>query len=239
VRERLPLLAGLMALGLALGLGSVFIADGIRDRNRSDVITVTGSTKKRILSDHIVWDSSLTSQQPTASAAAKQLAAWTTRVRAFFRDQGVPAGELSLQPISTQLPGSVDENGNKASGYRLTRSFEISSSRVGAIAAVAEHSSELLAEGVPLAADAPQYVYTKLAALRPELLAAALKDAQHRAQVLVAATGVKLGRLRGVDVGVFQVTAPYSTEVTDYGVYDTTTVRKDVTAVVNVTFGVG
>jgi hypothetical protein len=32
------------------------------------------------------------------------------------------------------------------------------------------------------------------------------------------------------------VTSPNSTEVSDYGVYDTSTLRKDVTAVVNVTF---
>ena len=53
------------------------------------------------------------------------------------------------------------------------------------------------------------------------------------------ATGSGLGQLRGVDVGVFQVTSPNSTEVEDYGVYDTSTLEKDVTAVVNVTFGVG
>jgi hypothetical protein len=133
----------------------------------------------------------------------------------------------------------VDENGNKVTGYRLTRSFEIRSSRVQAIAALAEHSSALLAEGVPLAAAAPQYVYTKLPALRPQLLAAATKDAQQRARVLVAATGAKLGKLRGVDVGVFQVTTPNSTQVSDYGEYDTSTLRKDVTAVVNVIFALG
>ena len=54
--------------------------------------------------------------------------------------------------------------------------------------------------------------------------------------VLVGATGGHLGKLRSVDVGVFQVTSPNSTEVTDYGVYDTSTVDKDVTAVVNVSF---
>src|SRR4029077_3692394 len=113
---------------------------------------------------------------------------------------------------------------------------EIRSSRVDAIAALAEHSSSLLAQGIPLAADPPQYVYTKLPSLRPRLLAAATKDAQRRAEVLVAASGAKLGKLRGVNVGVFQVSSPNSTDVSDYGVYDTTTLRKDVTAVVNVTF---
>ena len=50
------------------------------------------------------------------------------------------------------------------------------------------------------------------------------------------ATGSHLGKLRRVSVGVFQITSPNSTEVEDYGVYDTSTLDKDVTAVVNVTF---
>lgn len=236
MRERVPLFAGLTLLALAVVLGSVFIGDGIRDRNRTEVISVTGSAKARIVSDYIVWDATLTGRGASPAGAAAQLAGWTARVRSFFREQGVVAGELTVQPISTESPGSFDENGDRVSGYRLTRSFEIRSSRVGAIAAVAERSSSLLARGVPLAADPPQYVYTKLPSLRPRLLAAATRDAQLRARILVAASGAKLGKLRGVDVGVFQVSSPNSTDVSDYGVYDTTTLRKDVTAVVNVTF---
>ena len=39
-------------------------------------------------------------------------------------------------------------------------------------------------------------------------------------------------------MGVMQITRPNSTEVAGYGLYDTTTVEKDITAVVTVTFGV-
>src|SRR6202008_4654537 len=102
---------------------------------------------------------------------------------------------------------------------------EIRSARAQEITDVAGHSSTLLAQGVPLTAEAPQYVYTKLPDLRPRLLAAATKDAQNRARTIVQATGAHLGRLRGVDVGVFQVTSPNSTEVEDYGVYDTGTLE--------------
>ena len=42
-----------------------------------------------------------------------------------------------------------------------------------------------------------------------------------------------------MNVGVFQVTSPNSTDVSDYGVYDTSTREKDVTAVVNATFALG
>ena len=121
-------------------------------------------------------------------------------------------------------------------GYKLTRSFQVRSSRVAAVAAIVQDSQALLAKGVPLQAQPPQYVYTRLADLRPKLLADATRDALGRAKVLVEATGGHLGGLRDVNVGVFQVTAPNSTEVSDYGVYDTSTLRKDVTAVVNVSF---
>ena len=238
MRERLPLLVGLALLAVAVAVGSVTIAGGIRDRNRNDVLTVTGSAKKRIVADYVVWDVSVASQQLSASAAAKELTAWTDRIRSFLRREGVEAGELTVQPISTETVTGQTDGGQsgKVIAYKLTRSFEVRSSRVQEVAGVAEHSSALLAQGIPLAAQPPQYVYTKLPTLRPQLLAEATKDAQQRARVLVEATGAHLWKLRGVDVGVFQVTSPNSTEVSDYGVYDTSTLEKDVTAVVNVTF---
>jgi hypothetical protein len=238
MRERLPLLIGLTLLAIALFLGSLAISDGIRDRNSNDVITVTGSAKQRITSDYVVWDFSVTSQNFLPQAAAREVAAWTTQIRAFLTAQGVEPAELSVQPISTETV--TDDTGNGAIlAYKLTRTFEIRSPRVTAIATVAQHVSSVLSAGVPLTAQPLQYVYAQLSSLRPSLLAQAMKDAQARARVLTSATGAHLGKLRGVDVGVFQVTSPNSTQVSDYGTYDTATLEKDVTAVVNVTFALG
>jgi uncharacterized protein len=230
--ERLSILGGLALLAVAFVIGSVAIGHGIRDKNRNDVISVTGSAKKRIQSDYIVWNLAVTSQQPSAPAAARELAGWTGKIRSFLTGAGVKPEEVSVQPISTE---TVSRKG-RVTSFRLTRSFEIRSPRVGDITNVADRSSQLLGQGIPLQADAPQYVYTKLPTLRPELLAEATRDARDRARVIVDATGSHLGKLRRVSVGVFQITSPNSTEVADYGVYDTSTLDKDVTAVVNVTF---
>jgi len=157
-------------------------------------------------------------------------------VLSFLRENGVRPAELSLQPVTAE---TLQTDAGKVTGYRLTRNLEVRSARVAAIAAVVQRSSRLLEQGIPLTASPVQYVFTKLASLRPTLLAQATKDARNRAHVLVEATGGHLGKLRGVDVGVFQVTSPNSTDVSDYGVYDTSTLQKDVTAVVNVTFALG
>jgi hypothetical protein len=232
VLERLPLFGGLALVAIAFGVGSYAIADGIRNRNRNDVIVVTGSAKKRIVSDYVVWSLSVSSRQASAAQAARELAGWTKRIRSFLVAQGIDPAELTVQPIST----ATTARSGRVVAYRLTRRLELRSTQVRRITDIADHSSSLLAQGIPLAAQPPQYVYTKLPALRPRLLAAATKDAQNRARVIAETTGSHLGKLRGVDVGVFQVTTPNSTEVEDFGVYDTSTLEKDVTAVVNVTF---
>src|SRR5262249_21220691 len=131
---------------------------------------------------------------------------------------------------------TLTTNQGRVIAYKLTRSFEVRSSRVSEISALVEASQKLLAQGVPLQAQPAQYLYTKLADLRPKLLADAPSDALRRDKNPLEATGAHLGGLRGVDVSPFQVTAPNSTQVEDYGVYDTSTLKKDVTAVVNVTF---
>jgi hypothetical protein len=232
------LLVGLVLLALAVFLGSVFIGRGIRDRGRNDVITVTGSAKKRISADYVVWSPAVTVEGGSAAAGAADIARWAKRVHEFLRAEGVQESELTVQPISIEqiTPEDTGDSGVGILGYRLTRTFTIRSNRVDAIRRVVQATPKLLAKNIPLVGDPPQYVYTKLPSLRPQLLRDAMRDAQARAKVLVDATGAKLGRLRSIDVGVFQVTAPNSTEVSDYGEYDTSTRLKDVTAVVNVTF---
>jgi hypothetical protein len=69
-----------------------------------------------------------------------------------------------------------------------------------------------------------------------EALKKATQDARERAETLVSGLDAKLGAARSANVGVFQVTPRNSTEVSDYGIYDTSTREKDVTAVVTITF---
>lgn len=227
--------AAFVAVGIAVGLYAV--ADGIKARDSRNLITVTGSARQRVSSDYVIWDASLSTQAATPQAAAAQLAAWIGKTRAFLLSAGVQESELSIAPIQTDTVSEQGQYGpGKLVGYRLTRNFEVRSPRVAGIAAAVARTSDLLSRGIPLAAQPIQYVYTRLADLRPQLVAAATRDALTRARALVGTTGGRIGKLRSVDVGVFQVTAPNSTQVSDYGVYDTSTLAKDVIAVVNASF---
>jgi len=235
MKDRLLLIGSAIVIAAAMVVGSYAIGGGIDNRDRNQTISVTGSAKKRITSDYVIWDASVTSQQSTPQAAATQLKAWTANIESYLHTQGVLASELTQTPVTAETVTKDSGDGTgKIVGYALTRNFEVRSSRVAQIAAVVDRSSTLLETGIPIQLQPVQYIFTKLASVRPELLAAATKDALARAKVLVGATGDHLGKLREVDVGVFQVTSPNSTDVSDYGEYDTSTLKKDVTAVVNV-----
>ncbi len=234
-RVALALVAGLAMIAVALAIGLFAVADGIRDRGAGDTISVTGSAKRSISSDYLIWDASLSVQGETTGAAAAQLERWLERTLAALRASGIQDDELTVAAISTQ---SVRGRSGKLTGYRLTRWLQVRSARLDVVVAAIEDSSRLLAAGVPLSAGQPQYVYTKLADLRPALSAEATKDALRRAEAIVEITGNELGGVRNVYSSPFQVTAPGSTEVEDYGIYDTSTREKEVTAVVNVTFAV-
>ncbi len=150
------------------------------------------------------------------------------------------ADELAVAPITTDTITETNPNGSsgQVTGYNLTRSFEVRSNRIDEIVKAVEASSSLVGAGIPFTAQPPQFIYTKLPDLRPALSAEAAKDAINRAKTVVGIAGQHLGKLRSIDVGPFQVTAPGSTQTADYGSYDTSTRQKDVTSVVNVTFSV-
>jgi len=84
----------------------------------------------------------------------------------------------------------------------------------------------------------PEFFYMKLDELKLEMLAKATENAKQRAEKMAGSTGNRIGVMRSAKMGVFQITPVNSTEVSDWGVNDTTSLEKRVTAVVNVSFAI-
>ena len=112
------------------------------------------------------------------------------------------------------------------------------STNVGEISQIAREATELINQGILIESTAPKYYYTKIGDLKVEMLGEAAKDAKDRAEKIASSTGNSIGSIRSAKMGVLQITAADSTDVSDYGVYDTSTIEKDMTAVVNVSFAV-
>lgn len=68
------------------------------------------------------------------------------------------------------------------------------------------------------------------------LLGAAVSDAKARAEQIAGATKQKVGKLKSAQSGVVQVLRSNSIDVADYGMYDTSTIEKEVMVTVRATF---
>ncbi|HHV79310.1 MAG TPA: SIMPL domain-containing protein [Firmicutes bacterium] len=205
-------------------------------------ITVTGSAKKQIRSDLIVWRSGFSRQSDDLGKAYAALKADLAVVKNYLVQRGIKENEIVFQPVSTETIYATDPKTGmmtrQIAGYVLYQNLEVRSAEVDKIAEISRSSTELIEKGIVFHSYPPQYYYTKLNELKVDMLAEAAKDAMARAEKIAAATGSRVGHLRAAKMGVFQITPKDSTEVSDYGINDTSSLEKDITAVVNAEFAV-
>lgn len=235
--------AGMSALALGLVVAAWIGGHSIQQIKAADnTISVTGSARKAIKADYGLWRSSVALERPTLKDAYKDLQAYMEQVRAYLIDeQKIPESALSLDSIVSSAQNDILPNGNlsnKIRGYRVSQELEVRLDNVTQLEKLSKDANELVARDVPFESYSPRYLYTKLGDLRVEMLSEATKDARQRAEQIVKAAGSNLGPVRSVRTGVFQITRPHSTEVSDGGSYDTQTIDKDITAVLTMTFAV-
>jgi hypothetical protein len=231
-----------VALAIGLVLSSMIMGWAYtRTRKSDEAITVTGSARKRIKSDLVVWTAAVTYQAPKLADAYKSLSDSIPRVKQYLIGKGIAENQIQISSISTTTLKKQDENGGETSeitGYSLRQQLEIRSNEVDKIAQIAREATELINQDILIESNAPQYYYTQLGDLKIEMLGEAAKDAKVRAEKIAASTGNTIGNVRSAKMGVLQITAADSTEVSDMGISDTSSIDKDMTAVVNVSFAV-
>lgn len=235
-----------MNAGVALALGLV-VSSLIfgwfysKSKKGDEAITVTGSAKKRIKSDLVVWSAGVTAQSPQLTDAYKQLSDSIPKIKQYLANKGIPENAMTISSIATTTLKKQDANGAETSeitGYMLKQSIDVRSNDVDKIAQIAREATELINQGILIESTPPQYYYTQIGDLKIEMLGEASKDAKVRAEKIAASTGNSIGAVRSAKMGVLQITPADSTEVSDSGMYDTTTIDKDLTAVVNISFAV-
>lgn len=227
-----------LAIGLVLA-SAIFGLAFIRARRGDQTITVTGSARKRIKSDLVIWKAGVSYQAPVLADAYRSLSENVPRVKQYLVSKGVPENQITISSISSTTHQVRDSNGQETgqiSGYTLRQELEVRSTEVEKIAQIAREATELINQGILIESNPPEYHYTKLGEEKITMLAEAAKDAQQRAQRIAESTGSSIGSVKTARMGVLQITAADSTEVSDSGMNDTSSLEKDITAVVNIGF---
>ncbi len=229
-------------MALAIGLVIASIIGGlafVKGKQGDQTITVTGSARKRIKSDLVIWKAGVSYQAPVLADAYRSLSENVPRVKAYLVGKGIPENEITISSISSQTLHVRDSNGQdtgQISGYSLRQELEVRSHDVEKIAKIAREATELINQGILLESMAPEYHYTKLGEEKITMLAEAAKDAKARAVKVAESTESSIGSVRTARMGVLQITPADSNDVSDSGMNDTSSLDKDITAVVNLSF---
>jgi hypothetical protein len=242
-----------LALSLAIVLASLIASSAFLKAKRLDqTIKVTGSAKRRIKSDLMVWRTSVSAEAATLADAYSKLSRDVEKTKVFLVAQGFPENQIVISAVKTtpirssprglqkmqvapEDAGSASFN-NRVTSYTLMQSLEIRSAEIDKLTATSRKVTQLINQGILLESNEPEYLNTKLAELKVVMLADAARDARERAAQIVSSAGGKVGEMRSAEMGVMQVNAADANEISGYGVNDMNSVEKDVLAVVHVTF---
>ena len=238
-----PHLFGLLA-GLALAAGLVFtalvLANAWTRISESQIISVTGSARKNVRSDLVVWRSSFSVEAPTLIEAQKKLRDDHAKVAEFFskRDHdSFAASPVQIAELTAQQRHEDDDTTTKVRvGYRLTQFIEVQSDDVDRLPRLAGDSSELLEQGVAFVSGGFDFIYTKAGDAKVEMMAEATKDARSRAEQIATQGGRRIKELRNARMGVVQINPLHSSSTSWEGNSDTSSVEKTIVATIAATF---
>jgi len=204
-------------------------------RTAEDTIAVVGSATKRFTSDIVKWritlsrDTGLNDVGSGYPLIREDLAF----LKKLLAEKQIDEGDVTVQPINM-----ISRYGREGivTGYQLVQSVFVITSKMDAIEDLALNPSVLTEKGAVLQNSSLEYFYSKLADIKAELLSDAAQDARRRAEEIARNSNVRVGKVTSLRTGVFQITEPFSTEVSDYGMYNTQTKQKDITVTVRATF---
>ena len=235
----ITVIAASLIMALAVGGGLVKVGAGFAARTDNG-ITVTGSAKTTATADNVVWTLNVALSSALVADAVKKVGSDVEAVTEYLTKGGISKDSMILGSVSTYA-NEEWQNGNNTGrilSYRASRDITVRTSDVQLVYTLSQGIGSLLQTGVNVNNYGPQYYISTLPDLRPQLLEEAMLDAKTRAVAITKAVGGSVGAVQSVKSGVFQVTTPDSTMVSDGGAYDTSTIEKTVTSTVSVTFAV-
>jgi len=224
-----------LALATALVASTYLVSRTWLSISSANVITVTGSARKSVMSDLAVWRGTFSVENPELLEAQRRLKEDRSKVEAFLNARQIEP--FVIQPIQiSEIRSRGNEQENRVVAYRLSQTVEIQSDDVDRLNSLGTEAGELVELGVAFVPQAPEFIFTKIAEAKLEMLAEATADAKARAEQMAQQGGRRIKQLRSAKMGVFQITPPHSTETSWEGINDKTTIEKSITATVSASF---
>lgn len=239
MKEKNNLLLPFSILSAGLIVSVIIFSFVWKSAKNDNILTVTGSAKKLIVSDLGIQKGTLQATSNDRKTAYQQILNQMPTVLKFLEQKGFNKEQIEVYGITGFPVMEMTANGGqtgRVAYYSYNQRFEIKSNDVSKIKDLSLTLSSLVEKGLDVNPEPPEYVYTKIDEIKVQVQAEAAKNAKMRAEVLAKANERDLGLLKDARMGIIQITPKNSNMVTDYGVNDVSSIEKEITAVVTASF---
>lgn len=204
------IIAGGLALSCAI-LGSFFVK-GVTDFRALDrSVTVKGLSEREYLADTVIWPIQFTVASNNLTDIYQDVDTGKQQVTEFLKAKGVTDEEISIAaPSITDKSAQRYGSGSKPEfRYTATQTITVYSNRVKEVRAMMSSLSELGKKGIVLSSDSyqaqPQYLFTKLNDVKPEMIEEATKNAREVGEKFAQDSNSELGKIKDARQGLFSI----------------------------------
>ncbi len=202
-------------------------------------LMVKGYAERNIRSDQGRFLVNLNVYSKTLAEAYKKLNADTAILQAKIKEVGFKEEEVGVANVQMQKIVKKDANGkdtNETDFYQLTLPVTVTSANVDLINDKHKALNALLQDGIEIQVFNPEYYINGVDKYKMELLSMATRNGYERAGLIANSSGGKIKKLISAKQGVFQITAPNSSDVSDCGIYDLSSLNKNAKIVVTLKY---
>lgn len=199
-----------LILSAAIAFSGWWLADGLRELRTGDrYVTVKGLAEMEVPADLVIWPLSFVEAADELAVLYDTLARNSEQVRQFLREQGLGDAEVSASPPRIQdfrAEAYGDANANRFR-YRAETTLTIRSTDAKGVKKALENAGELLRRGVVFTAygPAPEYLFTGLNEIKPQLIADATAAARQAAEQFAKDANSEVGSIRSANQGVITI----------------------------------
>ena len=166
-------------------------------------VTVRGLAERNVTADLATWTINFTAQGSELGAVQAEVDRDARTVANFFRTAGFPAAAVS------DAGGSVNQYFDSNRGENsvtINRRVQLRTTDVMAARRAYARQFDLIRGGVAIQeGSGMQYVFTRLNAIKPEMIAAATQDARRGAERFANDSGTAVGGIRSATQGYFSI----------------------------------
>jgi hypothetical protein len=210
VQSRSWVAATVIALGMVAG--SAILANSLIEfRAMERVVQVKGLSEREVAADTVIWPIKFNDVDNNLTTLVANVERKNEQIQAFLKLQGFSQKEISVAvpQIVDRQAGYYDPNANQMR-YTASSTVTVYSSNVDLVHQAMAKLLELSKTGIAIAGQdydsKPEFIFSGLNELKPDMIAEATRNAREVATKFAADSDSKLGKIKTASQGQFSIT---------------------------------